>query len=168
MEFIEFIKDLATYIIIFVIVILIKIYVITPAVVVGDSMKGTVENDDWLLIEKISTSFLTLRRFDVVVVRDSNPRFIVKRIIGIPGDILEYKNNALYINGEHIPEPFLQSGLITEDIAQVTVPAGKYFVLGDNRENSLDSRTMGFIGRDQMEGRVLLRIWPLGEFGLIG
>jgi signal peptidase I len=90
----------------------------------------------------------------------------IKRVIGLPGDVVEGKRGAVYINGERIDEPYLTQK--TQPFAAVTVPAGKLFVMGDNRGNSLDSRfTLGFIPLDKVVGEAFVRIWPPSRFGLL-
>ena len=167
MVIIEFIKDIIGYIIVFVVVILLTVFVVSITTVVGDSMEGTVDDGNILLIEKVTPRFLNLKRFDIVVVKHKNPNYIVKRIIGLPGDRLSYKDNQLYINGKYVQEAFLKN-VITENIDEIIIPDNEYFVLGDNRSNSVDSREFGTINKNQMEGRAIIKIWPIGEFKILG
>ena len=163
----EFIKDMSGIIITVVIVILLKVYIISPIAVVGDSMKGTVNDADWLMMEMISPKFFESKRFQVVVCQGKNPKYIVKRIIGLPGETIEYRDNNLYINGEYMAEPFLPPGMITNDIGPINVPKGKYFVVGDNRVVSVDSRQQGSIDQEKILGKVIMRIWPLKEIKFV-
>lgn len=163
----EFIKDVSGIIITIVLVILLKIYITTPIAVVGDSMKGTVNNDDWLMMEMVSPRFFKIKRFEVVVCNGTNPKYIVKRIIGLPGEQVEYKDNKLYINGEYLSEPFLKNGITTDDIGPIIIPEGQYFVVGDNRGVSLDSRQQGSIEKSKILGKVIMRIWPLKEIKFV-
>jgi len=156
----EFIKDTSGIILIIIFVILLKIFVITPISVVGDSMKGTVNDEDWLLMEMISPKF-KIKRFDVVVCNGTNPKYIVKRVIGLPGDTIEFKDNKLYLNNQETKEPYLKPEIITADMEKVTIPEGKYFVVGDNRGVSIDSRRDGPYEKDHILGKVVMRIWPL-------
>ena len=95
----------------------------------------------------------------------------IKRVIGLPGEELEIKDGDVYINGEKLEETYLKEGLKTslqnESLNHFTVPEGTIFVMGDNREYSIDSRTFGCVPLEKIEGKVILRFWPIGKFGNI-
>ena len=96
---------------------------------------------------------------------------MIKRVIGLPGDIVSILDNTLYINGEVYVENYLDEGLEYDDfelnsLGYETIPEDMYFVLGDNREDSLDSREIGLISKDDIIGKVSLRIWPLNKLAL--
>ncbi len=161
----EFLKDAIVYILIAVAVILIIKYVFSLEQVVGPSMEPNYKSGDLLFLNKISYKFKEPRLFDVVVIANDDTKYMIKRIIGLPGDTIEYKDNKLYINGEATKEYFDISG-ITKDFSLTQfnydiIPDGYYFVLGDNRENSKDSRVYGLISRDDIIGKVQFRIWPI-------
>src|SRR5699024_585294 len=114
-------------------------------------------------------------RFDIVVFKATKEKDYIKRVIGLPGDRIEYKNDQLYINGKQYKEPYLDKekkgisvGLLTQDFNIKTLPAthsevvpkGHYFVLGDNRRNSEDSRIIGFVSKDAIIGKASLVFWP--------
>lgn len=161
----EFFKDFIVYILIAVAVILTIKYVFSLEQVVGPSMEPNYKSGDLLFLNKISYRFKKPRLFDVVVIANDDTKYMIKRIIGLPGDVIEYKDNKLYINGDVTNEYFNISGTTKDfSLAQLNydvIPDGYYFVLGDNRENSKDSRTYGLISRDDIIGKVQFRIWPI-------
>ncbi len=161
----EFLKDFIVYISIAVVVILTIKYVFSLEQVVGPSMEPNYKSGDLLFLNKISYRFKEPRLFDVVVIANDDTKYMIKRIIGLPGDTIEYKDNKLYINGEVTKEYFNISG-VTKDFSleqfdYEVIPEGYYFVLGDNRENSKDSRVYGLISRKDIIGKVQFRIWPI-------
>lgn len=156
----KFLKELLPYVVIVIVVVLIRTFIVTPVQVDGPSMKPTLQNKELLLLSKYKKNY---QRFDIVVFKFNDSK-LVKRIIGLPGDTLEYKNSQLYINGTLVEESFEHA--ITEDfklssIGYQTIPDNMYFVVGDNRINSLDSRYIGLISKNQIEGIVNISIWPL-------
>lgn len=162
----KYIKELVPYIIIIIVVVLLRTFIITPVRVNGPSMNSTLNDGDVLLLEKYDTDF---QRFDIVVLKYNGEK-LVKRVIGLPGETIEYKDNTLYINNKKINEPFLVEE--TEDfslkkLGYDKIPDGYYFVVGDNRDNSLDSRFIGLIPKDTMEGKVVFRLFPFKNFGKI-
>lgn len=159
-------------------------YLYAPVVVDGDSMEPTLSHGDFLILNKYSD----YEQFDIVVftppIEDETPEndednLFIKRVIGVPGDVVEYRDDSLFINGEDIEEDFLEyssesdffysSGNFSlETLLGVTeVPAGQYFVLGDNRFNSKDSRDFGFVEEESIVGQVSLRYWPFEKIGTI-
>ena len=113
-----------------------------------------------------------LKRFSYYVL-ESSKRSYIKRVIALPGEYVEIKDEAVYINGEKLEEDYLQDGVVTdmksgkEDtyFTNFTVPENTVFVLGDNRTGSTDSRLFGCIPLEKIEGKVLFRFWPLSKFG---
>lgn len=149
-----------------VLLIFIRAFFITSYVVEGGSMFPTLEDGNKLIVNKFIYRISDLERFDVIVFHANKHADYVKRVIGLPGDTVEYKNEQLYINGELYKEPYLGTYGLDENATgdfKVYVPEGKLFVLGDNRKNSLDSRDFGFIDIDSVVGKVNLRYWPLNE-----
>ena len=162
----KLVKDFIPYVVIIVIVSLIRTFIITPVRVNGDSMLNTLHDGEVLLLEKYDKNY---ERFDIVVAEYNNEK-IVKRVIGLPGDTVEYKSNILYINGERVNEPFIDED--TEDfslkkLGYDKIPDNYYFIIGDNRDNSLDSRYIGLFNKKDIEGKVVFRIFPLNRFGKI-
>jgi signal peptidase I len=178
----KFLKELYPYVIIVVVVILIRTFIATPVVVNGPSMETTLYNGEILILNKLSKTIGELERFDIVVVNDTKDNeLIIKRIIGLPGDKVEYIDNKLYINEELIEDDYAYGQTDSFDISDIcvasgnkksncdydTVPQGYYLVLGDNREVSYDSRKLGFIKEEDIKGTTSLRIWPLTKIGLV-
>lgn len=169
-----------TIIITAIIVVLFRMFVAVPIVVDGPSMMPTLENKDRLIVNKISLLFSEPDRFDVVVFHATAKKDYIKRVIGLPGDSITYKDDQLYINGEAVEEPFLDDEL-TNDPSRYTsnfnmkdiqgnsevVPEGYVFVLGDNRLNSTDSRHLGYISIDQIVGIASVTYWPIKNIGFV-
>lgn len=159
----KIVKEIIPYIIIIIVVVLIRTFLFTPVVVVGDSMVPTLENKQILLLDKISYKFKEIKRFDIVVI-DTGKSEIIKRIIGLPGETVEYKDNLLYINGEVIESEY---NFDTQDFTMNTIteskviPEDKYLVLGDNRLVSSDSRIIGLIDKKDILGKTSFSIWPI-------
>lgn len=162
----KLVKELIPYIIIIIVVVLVRSFIITPVKVDGPSMEKTLYDGDILLLEKYDKDY---ERFDVVVLKYNNDK-LVKRVIGLPGDRVEYKHDTLYINGEEIEESFINEkteNFSLKELGYNVIPEGYYFVVGDNRNNSLDSRYIGLIKKDDIEGKVIFRIFPFKSFGKI-
>ena len=163
-----------SFIVAFIIVGGVYFFLGRPFTVSGASMYPTLHNGDRMVLSKVGN----IHRFDVVILKapDENVEYI-KRVIGMPGDTIEMKSGVLYINGKKVEQPFIN----TEALAKQTVfmddftlesltgeskvPEGKYFVLGDNRGVSKDSRMIGFIDRSAIEGKAVFTIWPFGRIG---
>ncbi|MFA5459561.1 MAG: signal peptidase I [Bacilli bacterium] len=164
LELIEFVKDMFGYIIIIMIIILLRVYVLTTTEIVGDSMEPNLTSGNIILTNQITRRFTELKRFQVIVFKYDNPRYLIKRIIGLPGDHIAYIDNQLYINNKPIKEDFNFQGYITnfdiKDLNYDIIPDNNYFVLGDNRHNSLDSRTIGLISKDKIIGFPFVIVWP--------
>ena len=129
-------------------------------------MYSTLDDKEILLLKKYDKSY---DRFDVVVFNYNNTK-LIKRVVGLPGDTVEYKDNKLYINGKYIKEEFLKNNQETydfslEDLGYETLPDGYYFVMGDNRTNSTDSRVIGLVSAEDIEGTTNFVIFPLNKFG---
>ena len=163
----EKIKPLLPYIIIIVVVLFIKAFIVTPIKVNGESMYPTLEEGDIMILNKTAYYFNKPKRFDIVVV-DMPNEYLIKRVIGLPGEHIEYKNNTLYVDGKKIEENFKHGKTDDFNIKELgsdTVPSGYYLVLGDNRGNSLDSRELGFMKEEQLLGRTSLIILPFNRIG---
>lgn len=150
------IKEIIPYIVIIICVVLIRTFLVTPARVDGESMESTLYNGEIVLLNKIGLRVNGLKRYDVVVFK-YNKDLLIKRVIGLPGDTVEYLNNELYINYKKADIPFEFE--YTEDF-KYEVPEGEYFVLGDNRNNSKDSRFFGSIKLKTIKGKVSYILFP--------
>ena len=166
----EFFKDTIRYIIFIVVVLLVVNYVFSLQQVIGVSMNPQLKDGDILILNKIKYRFFDVERGDIVAVQFKDTNYIVKRIIGLPGDTISIKNNQIYINGNLYEEDYLSKDVITEDfelteLGYDKIPDGYYFVMGDNRTNSTDSRSFGTVSRDQILGKTSLTIFPFSRFG---
>ena len=158
---ISFLKEYVPYVLVIILVILIKRFVVTPIRVVGDSMYGTLHDGDIMILNIIGYRFSDIERFDIVVV-DKGREPLIKRVIGLPGEEIEYKDNQLYVNGKKVKENYGSD--VTEDFT-IKIPKGSYFVMGDNRTNSMDSRYYGPFQKKDILGKTKLTIFPFGRFG---
>ena len=164
-----FVKTLLTYIIIIGGVVSIRVFFIDPVRVDGSSMNTTLANGEIMILNKFIYKKNDIKRFDIVVI-DEGDKHIIKRVIGLPGETLEYKNNKLYINGEEMDDPYPSTetdDFNITDIGHVKIPGNTYLVMGDNRANSLDSRypSVGVVKKNLIIGRAKLVIWPFNKFG---
>ncbi len=147
-------------------------YVIQRTIVAGTSMEDTLQDQDNLLVDKLTYRFSDPKRFEVIVFYPygrENDDYYIKRVIGLPGETIQIVGDTVYINGEVLEEdygkdPMTQSGIAAEPL---TLGPDEYFVLGDNRSVSEDSRyeEVGPVSRDKIEGRAVLRIYPFSKFG---
>ena len=160
------IKDSISFIVIILAIILIRLFIVTPVRVDGPSMNDTLHDGDILLLDKYDNKY---ERFEIVVFNYSGER-LIKRVIGLPGEVVSYKNNKLYINGNEIEDNY---GLgYTEDfelknLNLTKIPDNEYLVMGDNRNDSLDSRYFGTISKDKILGSVKYRLFPFNKFGKV-
>ena len=161
----KFWKEAKDYILIIIAVLIIRTFIVTPAIVDGASMDYTLEDGQLVFINKFVYNIKDVERFDIVVLNneEDNDR-IIKRIIGLPNETIEYNNNQLYINGKLVEQNYEVEA--TEDFTVVT-KENEYFVLGDNRDVSKDSRMLGNFNKEDIVGRVNFRILPFKKFGSI-
>ncbi len=139
----------------------------------GSSMENTLSDGDNLIVDKLTYHFSDPKRFDIIVFpyRYEENTYFIKRIIGLPGETVQIVDGRIYIDGEELVESYgreviKNAGLAAEPI---TLGEDEYFVLGDNRNDSTDSRdiSVGLISRDEIIGRAFIRIWPLSKFGIL-
>lgn len=160
-------KELIIYGSIILAIILIRTFIVTPVRVNGTSMYSTLNDGEIMILNKINYKFTDIKRFDIVVVKTENNK-IIKRVIGLPGETLKYEDNVLYINGQEVKESYLKEK--TEDfnineLGYKKIPQDCYFVMGDNRDNSNDSRIIGCVKRKQIKGKTSLVIFPFKNAG---
>jgi len=153
----------STILIAIVLVIIIRTFLLDSRVVPSSSMEPSILPNDRLFVEKISHRLFGLERGDVIVFEPpEGSEFqddMIKRLIALPGDTVEIKDGKLYLNGEPQEEPYLKEPVNYEMPKQV-VPEGKIFVLGDNRNRSLDSHAWGFADIDSVKGKAWITYWP--------
>lgn len=168
----EFLLDSIKYMIIIIIIMFIIFYVASITQVVGDSMSPTLKNGEVFILNKMKYRFSEVKRSDIISLQYADTKYLIKRVIGLPGEKIEIKNNTLYINDKKYKEDYLKEDLSYEDFSLRTlgyevIPKDMYLVLGDNRENSLDSREIGLIKRKDINGKISLRFWPINRIRII-
>ncbi len=142
----------------------IHIFLAQATVVLGQSMQPNLQPSERLVIEKLSYRFHDPGRNEIVVLdMPQMPALMIKRIIGLPGETVEIRQGRIYIDSREAPEPYIQP-FSHVSYGPITLAADTYFVLGDNRDNSNDSRSFGPIPRDYITGRAWMRYWPLTRF----
>ncbi len=156
-------KDILSYLIIIAVVLLIRAFIMTPVKVVGDSMVPTLINGDVLILNKLDRNY---NRFDIVVVKlEEENEEIIKRVIGLPGETIECENNQLYINTKKLDDPY-NDGFV-EDFLLIKLEENEYFIMGDNRKVSKDSRSFGKINKKDLKGSANLRLFPFNKIEIV-
>jgi signal peptidase I len=150
-------------------------YAVQTVHVLGSSMYGTLHDNDLLVASKISYKLHHPQRGDIIVFKppDEASRDFIKRIIALPGERIRITNSVVYINGQVLREPYLPEKWTYNNNWPASgqdqlVPPDEYFVMGDNRNHSSDSRTFNFIELSSILGKAEVRIWPLGQVGFLG
>jgi signal peptidase I len=163
-----------TVVIALVIAVVLYLFIMTPHEVLGNSMHPTYKNGEYLMANKLTYKFGEPRRGDVIIFKYSDTQDFIKRIIGIPGDTVMIKDGKVYINGNLLNEDsYLKDTVYTsggEYLAEgetLTLEENEYFVLGDNRPHSSDSRTFGPISKDRIKGKAWIVYLPLSEFRIV-
>lgn len=164
----EFLHDTFGYIIVAIIIFLLIIYVISFHQVIGPSMNPTLSDGNILLVNKLVYHFSEPKRYDIVEFKH-NEKIYIKRIIGLPGESIKYENHILYVSNTALTDDFAD---ITNDFSLSNlgideIPNNYYLVLGDNRNNSEDSRKIGLISRDEIIGKTSIRIWPISSISIL-
>lgn len=158
----KIIKSLLPYIIIVIVVILVRTFIATPVKVNGSSMYPTLKGNEIMLLNKLGH----IDRFDIVVLKiDGREDNLIKRIIGLPGETVEIKDNDIYINDKKIEDKYGYGE--TYNIDKVTLKKDEYFILGDNRIISLDSRVFGTINKKEIKGTTNFIMYPFKSFGKV-
>jgi signal peptidase I len=161
-----FLRDLALTVLIAIVIVA---FVIQPVRVEGTSMLPRLHDGERIFVNKFIYKFEPIRRGDIVVFwypNDPSKSFI-KRVIGLPGEMISIRRGIVYINGEPLPEPYLDPSLHTreENMPPVYVREHYYFVMGDNRDSSNDSRQWGLVPEKYIYGKAVFRYWPLSNIG---
>lgn len=156
-------------ILLFSLAIFVESYIVGLTVVSGESMMNTIEDNDRILVNKISYFFEKPLRGDVVIfnppIDGRENELFIKRVIAVTGDYFEIKDNVLYINGTAIFEDYINCNNPTNKqfkLLKGRVPEGYVYVLGDNRDNSNDSRVFGFVPIENIKGKAITKLWPIG------
>ena len=158
----KILKEILPYILIIIAVILIRTFIITPVRVDGASMDQTLKDGEILLLYKLSK----IDYGDIVVLdEEKENEIIIKRIIAMPGDTVSIKNHTVYVNDEELKEDYAYGE--TSNYEEITLGDDEYFILGDNRPISKDSRYFGPVKEDEIIGKVIFRLWPFNKFGTI-
>lgn len=155
-----------------IIVLPIRMFIAQPFIVSGSSMSPTFENGEYLVIDQISYRFQEPKRGDIIIFRypKDTTKFFIKRVIGLPNEIVDIKGNTITIINKEYPEglvltePYVKNK--SEDSLRRTLASDEYFVLGDNRSGSSDSRSWGMLSRKLIIGRPFIRVLPLSETSL--
>ncbi|CAM4416854.1 signal peptidase I [Paenibacillus tarimensis] len=152
----------------FVLVLLVHLFVFNLSTVEGHSMEPTLEDKQWLFVNKIGYLIGEPGRGDVVILEDptdseGKTEYLVKRIIGVPGDTVEIRSGRMYLNGEQLVEAYTDADIEDMDYGPQKVGEGTYFVMGDNRHlgASKDSRTFGPVSSSLIKGKAQFVIWPI-------
>lgn len=159
----EKLKELKPYIIIFLTVVLVRTFFYTPIRVNGASMEPTLIDKEIMVLDKISPKITPLKRFEIIVLKTGNS-YLIKRVIGLPGETIKYEDNKLYINGKEIKDPYVNN--FSTDYPEKKIPQDEYFVLGDNRGYSKDSRMIGTIPKNEIIGKTSIIIFPFNKIGI--
>ena len=160
-------------VVILAILVMVYLFIMSPQEINGSSMEPNFHNGEYILTNKVLYKFRNPIRGDVVIFKSPMNKEIdyIKRIIGLPGDTVKLENNSMYVNGQKVNEPYLAPDVIIfggsylSEGSEVTVPPGQYFVMGDNRPHSSDSREFGPIAKEDFIGVAFFRYWPFSQMG---
>lgn len=166
-------KELIKDIVIALAIVIVITAVVKPTIVKEHSMEPTLYENNYLLINKMAYKIGDEKQGDIIVFRSSledeegNSKLLIKRIIGLPGDKITVKDGNVFINGIQLYEDYLNDGITTGEVIDYTVPENHYFVMGDNRLVSIDSRdpSVGCVHEDAILGKAFVRLYPFSEIG---
>jgi len=156
--------------------LLVRTFVFQTFFIPSGSMEPTLQIGDRIVVSKLSVELGTIHRGDILVFKapaevrtqcGDDVADLVKRVIGLPGDHLTSKGNTIYVNGSPLLQPWTHTEPIGRAIGNVTVPANHYFMMGDNEDDSCDSRYWGTIPHSSIIGKAFIRIWPFSRIGFL-
>ena len=156
--------------------LLVRTFVFQTFFIPSGSMEPTLQIGDRIVVSKLSVELGTIHRGDILVFKapaevrtqcGDDVADLVKRVIGLPGDHLTSKGNTIYVNGSPLLQPWTHTEPIGRAIGNVTVPANHYFIMGDNEDDSCDSRYWGTIPHSSIIGKAFIRIWPFSRIGFL-
>ena len=151
--------------------VLVRATVVQAFFIPSPSMVPTLKVHDRLLVDKVTFHVRDIRRGDIIVfrrppaLRDTKINDLIKRVVGLPGETVEGRSGHVFVDGVQLPEPYLPKGLETAPFEPIVVPLDAYFVMGDNRPESNDSRFWGTVDRSLVVGRAMFRMWPPSRIG---
>ncbi|MDR1027977.1 MAG: signal peptidase I [Clostridiales Family XIII bacterium] len=148
---------------------------VKPTIVRENSMMYTLHPDDYIFLSKQAYRFGEVKRGDIVVFHsdlegeNGTTKNLIKRVIGTPGDSVAVRNGSVYVNNVKLDEPYTMDGYTDGEMSEITVPQGGLFVMGDNRQHSMDSRDprIGFVSEDLLIGKAFFRLYPFDGFGKV-
>ncbi|MDR2087813.1 MAG: signal peptidase I [Clostridiales Family XIII bacterium] len=167
----EWIRD----IVIAVAVAVLVMQFIKPTIVKEHSMEPTLYENNYIFLSKQQYTFADIKHGEIVVFRSNietengADKLLIKRVIALPGDKISISDGSVYLNGEPLAEPYIKEPFTSGYVEELTVPEGKVFVMGDNRQRSLDSRndSLGLVSTDTIIGMAVFRVFPFSSFGFI-
>ena len=172
----SFVRGLVEWIVVLVgavvVALLLRTFLFQAFWIPSESMEATLQQQDRVLVNKLSYRLHDVNRGDVIVFRrpdeeQAEIRDLIKRVIALPGESVEARENSIYINGAKLIEPYLAVDEVIGDFGPITVPAGEVFVMGDNRDESYDSRFFGTVADERIVGRAFVLFWPLNRIGTL-
>lgn len=166
-------ETLRTIVLVLLAAIAIRAFVAQPFVVQGRSMEPSFHSQDYLIVDKLRYRIDEVKRGDVIVFKapEDTTQNYIKRVVGLPGETVKVENESIFIDGQQLEEPYLDDSLVSRStgsfLLETTLGEHEYFVLGDNRDHSSDSRRWGPLPDDNILGKAALNIFPFQDFGLI-
>ena len=157
----KILKELYPYVIIVIAVVLFRSFIATPILVKGRSMYDTLSGNEMMILNKLAKR----DRYDIVVVDNEVDDYIIKRVIALPGETIYCEDSEIYVNGKKIKDDFAYGE--TYDFTEIELQDDEYFVMGDNREISKDSRLIGPITKKEIKGTTRFVLYPFSKFGFV-